>query len=64
MINFKEIELDLCKKCAKVVAQDGGFFSRSYKLINDIAFNENNRVIQDDLRKLKRIFPDIILNRG
>lgn len=55
----------ICKELAQTFSKQGGFFSRSYSLINDIAFSEKNIVLQESLRKLKRIFdPDEILNKG
>ena len=55
----------LVKDIAKYVASNGAFFSRSYPLINDLAFLDHNEVFQEGLRKLKRIFdPDNILNQG
>lgn len=56
---------ELAKEIAKFVASNGAFFSRSYPLINDLAFSDHNEVFQEGLRKLKRIFdPDNILNQG
>ena len=55
----------ICKDIAKFAALNGGFFSRSYELINGIAFSDKNQAFQEGLRKLKRIFdPDMILNKG
>jgi hypothetical protein len=55
---------ETCKEIAKFVDSSGGFFSRSYKLINDIAFS-HSKVHREGIRKLKNIFdPDRILNRG
>ena len=60
----KEIE-DLCNECAESISDNGGFFSRSYRLINKFAFTDKNHIIQESLKKLKRIFdPDNILNKG
>lgn len=60
----KEIE-DLCNECAEAIRDNGGFFSRSYRLINKFAFTDKNLVVQESLKKLKRIFdPDNILNKG
>ncbi len=61
--------IEKSKKLAKQIAQDltehGAFFSRSYSLINDIAFSSRNDVLQQSLKKLKGIFdPDGILNKG
>ena len=54
----------ICKEIAQNVASKGAFFSRSYKLINDIAFSRED-AFTDGLEKLKRIFdPDNILNKG
>lgn len=54
----------ICKEIAQNVASKGGFFSRSYKLINDIAFSRDD-AFAEGLKKLKRIFdPDNILNKG
>ena len=56
---------DIIKECAKYINENGGFFSRSYKLINEYAFNDKNLVVQESLHKLKHIFdPDNILNKG
>jgi hypothetical protein len=55
----------LCKEIGRFASLNGGFFSRSYELINNIAFTDKNQVFQEGLRKLKRIFdPDMILNKG
>ena len=55
----------ICKEIAQDIGSKGGFFSRSYSLINDVAFSSHNEVFQEGLRKLKRIFdPDNILNKG
>ncbi len=55
---------EICKEIAQNVASKGGFFSRSYNLINDIAFSRND-AFTDGLKKLKRIFdPDNIFNKG
>ena len=55
----------VCKEIGQFAALNGGFFSRSYELINGIAFTDKNQVFQEGLRKLKRIFdPDMILNKG
>ncbi len=55
----------ICKEIGRFAALNGGFFSRSYELINDIAFTDKNQVFQEGLRKLKRIFdPNMILNKG
>jgi len=54
----------ICKEIAHNVAFKGGFFSRSYKLINDIAFSRDD-AFTEGLKKLKRLFdPDNILNKG
>ena len=59
-----EIVKSICKEIAKDVASKGGFFSRSYKLINDIAFSRDD-AFAEGLKKLKRIFdPNNILNKG
>ena len=56
---------EICNEIAQFAALNGGFFSRSYKLINDLAFSDKNQAFQEGLRKLKRIFdPDMILNKG
>lgn len=56
---------EIIKAMAKFISEHGGFFSRSYRLINEFAFNDKNQVFQESLRKIKRIFdPDHILNRG
>ena len=56
---------ELAREIAKDLASRGAFFSRSYPLINDLAFSDYNEVFQEGLRKLKRIFdPDNILNQG
>ena len=65
----KEVSLEktksICREIAQLVSKEGGFFSRSYSLINNIAFSENNKILQESLKKLKRIFdPDGILNKG
>ncbi|MBD3231008.1 MAG: FAD-binding protein [Candidatus Lokiarchaeota archaeon] len=50
---------------ADYISQNGGFFSRSYKLINEFAFTDRNKGVQDSLRKIKEIFdPNYILNKG
>jgi hypothetical protein len=55
---------EIVKNIAQYISEQGGFFSRSYQLINSIAFS-NNHLYQDTLRKIKSIFdPDNILNRG
>lgn len=65
-IQFDQENVEIIiKKLASVVSQNGGFFSRSYKLINDLAFNDKNKAVQNSLEKLKEIFdPNHILNRG
>jgi hypothetical protein len=56
---------ELAREIAKYIASKGAFFSRSYPLINDLAYSDHNEVFQKGLRKLKRIFdPDNILNHG
>ncbi len=56
---------DICKEIAQFAGSIRGFFSRSYPLINSVAFTDKNEVFQEGLRKLKRIFdPDKILNKG
>ena len=61
----KMLVTNIIKECAEFISNNGGFFSRSYKLINEFAFNDNNLVVQESLRKVKRIFdPDNILNKG
>lgn len=56
---------EISREIAGYLSEHGGFFSRSYKLINEFAFTEKNQVYQESLRKIKRIFdPDNILNRG
>ncbi len=67
--NKIEYSLEKVRAIAKEIGQfadlHGGFFSRSYELINDLAFTDKNQVFQEGLRKLKRIFdPDMILNKG
>ena len=56
---------EICKEIAQFAGSNGGFFSRSYTLINNVAFTDKNEIFQEGLRKLKRIFdPDKILNKG
>ena len=58
-------DIEKTDKIAKYVDSKGAFFSRSYPLINNLAFSDHNEVFQEGLRKLKRIFdPDNILNQG
>ena len=64
----QEFSIEKVKKICKIIAQNvaskGAFFSRSYNLINDIAFSRDDAFIEG-LIKLKRIFdPDNILNKG
>ena len=62
--NQENVEI-MIKKLASFVSQNGGFFSRSYKLINDFAFTDKNISVQISLKKLKEIFDsNHILNRG
>ncbi|MFX0100627.1 MAG: FAD-binding oxidoreductase [Candidatus Hodarchaeota archaeon] len=55
---------EICKDIAQFISSNGGFFSRSYKLINDFAFSRDD-AFEEGLRKIKKIFdPDEILNKG
>lgn len=59
-----EVAYNICKEITSMAIKNGGFFSRSYKLINEFAFSKHP-VHVEALEKLKGIFdPDKILNRG
>jgi hypothetical protein len=54
----------LSKEIAELAVSNGGFFSRPYRLVKELAF-KGHEVYAEGLRKIKRIFdPDGILNKG
>ncbi len=61
--SYHNVEL-IGRKIARYAVSHGGFFSRPYRLVSEVAF-QGHDVYMDGLRKIKNIFdPNAILNRG